>query len=450
MTPKEVDFTEFGSQNKEAWLAQAVKKLKDHAIEDLATLTYEGITVKPYYDRSDLPTTFIKEVQQVCRRPNPSYQSCVKISLLSEAETSLQITEALEGGADLIILSADEQPTTTLISFIKKAKANFPAASFVLNTLQSAHWEDAFLRSSLTAFHVDPLHHYLETGKPFEATLAAYGDTLQKSTDLAALPITVNGHAFHNAGGQAVQELAFTLSMAVAYLDTYSKEESLLPSLLNRVVFSVTVGSHFFMEIAKLRALRWLWNKVAHSFLPTEDEPRYPLIYAQTSTWNKSPQEAYNNMLRATTETMAAFIGGADRIAVQPYDIPFTSGDTFSFRMARNLPILLKEESYLHKVEDIAAGAYFIENLTQQLCEKAWQLFQETERQGGFMAICKNGFLQAQIEATAAQKVADFKSGKLVLVGTNKYSNQDDQPLQSTYQVPKEALLDTTPLALRN
>jgi methylmalonyl-CoA mutase len=131
-------------------------------------------------------------------------------------------------------------------------------------------------------------------------------------------------------------------------------------------------------------------------------------------------------MLRSTTEAMSASIGGANSIAVLPFDLEFNPQNDFSSRMARNQQLILKDESYLNKVADMAAGSYYIETLTETLCEKSWEQFKVIESKGGILASLKSNYIQESISKDAEALIKQFKEGKLVLVGVNKFQNKNE------------------------
>ncbi len=243
--------------------------------------------------------------------------------------------------------------------------------------------------------------------------------------------ISVNN--FHNAGANATQEIAMALSMATEFLDKGIKDNNqqkyTTEDLIKKVEFSISIGTDFYMEIAKIRALRYLWAKIALLFSPTHATAFTPTrvqIHAYTSLFNKTKKDAYNNVLRATMEAMAAFVGGADVLSVSPHNEHFEQSDEFSERIARNIAIILDKESNLSKVADIAAGAYYLEYLTEQLCQKSWDLFKEIEQKGGFVKAFESGFIVKIVTEVAQKKIQDFRDKKLVLVGANKYENKQE------------------------
>ena len=196
-----------------------------------------------------------------------------------------------------------------------------------------------------------------------------------------------------------------------------------IPVISQPIVFEVAVGTNYFFEIAKLRAMRLLFNLIAkeynHSF-------ECHLLVSPTKR-NKTIYDYNINMLRTTTECMSAIIGGADAIANLPYDSLYHKDNEFGDRIARNQLLVLKNESYFDKVNNPADGSYYIETLTTQLAEKALILFKDIEASGGFLKQLNEGIIKRKIQESADKEQELFDSGKEILLGTNKYPNKDDK-----------------------
>ena len=170
-----------------------------------------------------------------------------------------------------------------------------------------------------------------------------------------------------------------------------------------RMRFAVTVGTNFFMEIAKLRALRMLWSRAVAAAGGGEEAQRLSL-HVRTSQWNKTVLDPYNNMLRTTVEALAGVLGGCDSMQVGAFDEVIRQPDDFSQRIARNTQLILQKECELSRVIDPAGGSWYVEMLTAELANRAWALFQEVEKLGGMEAALKAGFPQKAVAATAAGK----------------------------------------------
>ena len=273
----------------------------------------------------------------------------------------------------------------------------------------------------------DSLGYILINGKSFcgndsckcaESMLKEYGNTLPKFK-----MVSINAKHVNNAGGSAVQELAFGLAMGAEYLRKFAEENISVDDIAKQLQFNFAVGSNYFMEIAKLRAAKFLWAKIVKANNPSCDCYAQMYSHSETSTWNKTIYDPYVNMLRSTTEAMSAVLGGTNSLNVNPFDSTYSEPTEFSLRIARNVQILIKEEAHFDKVVDPAAGSYYIENLTDSIIENAWNLFLQVEEKGGFVAALKEGFIQNEIEATAQKRNKNIETRREIFLGTNQYPN---------------------------
>ena len=189
------------------------------------------------------------------------------------------------------------------------------------------------------------------------------------------------------------------------------------------IKFNFSVGTNYFMEIAKLRAARLLWANVMAPYNPKRGCSSKLRAHIQTSAWNQTVYDPYVNMLRGTTEAMSAAIAGVDSIEVLPFDHAYEKPTEFSSRIARNVQLLLKEESHFDQVTDPAAGSYYIEELTASIAKAAWDLFKAVEEKGGYVAAFEAGFIQDQVEETANKRDQHIATRREILLGTNQYPN---------------------------
>ena len=250
--------------------------------------------------------------------------------------------------------------------------------------------------------------------------------------------IAIHGHPYHNSGGSAVQELAFTVATGVEYIREMLSRGLSIDDVAQRIGFALSVGSDFFMEIAKLRAARLVWEKIIDTFGGNDDSKR-TYIHARTSSWNKTVTDPYVNMLRVSTETFSAICGGCDSMHVGPFDEAIGLPDDFSRRIARNVQVVLKDECHFDQVVDPAGGSWYVEAITDAIARKAWQLFQEIEKKGGMFKALQEGFPQKQLSETAAKRAKGIATRKDVFIGTNKYPNLLEKPV-NTVQPDYDAL----------
>ncbi|MEM4409609.1 MAG: methylmalonyl-CoA mutase family protein [Candidatus Caldarchaeum sp.] len=251
--------------------------------------------------------------------------------------------------------------------------------------------------------------------------------------------LSASSHPFHEAGASAVEELAFTLSEGAEYLAELTDLGISASAASRHMVFRFSIGSNYFMEIAKLRAARMLWAHIVRAFGSDDEESFKMTIYARTSLRNKTIYDPYVNMLRVTTEAMSAAVGGADYIAVGAFDELIKPPDDFSRRIARNTQLILKNESYVEDVIDPAAGSYYIEMLTDMLADAAWKLFLSVEKEGGFIEALQKGFIQGKIETTRKEKERNIALRKDMVLGTNNFPNLKERMLPLIKKVEEES-----------
>lgn len=449
---------EFEASDKATWIQKAIEKLKDKDFQALSSSTYEGITQQPFYTPEDKVNTaltsadFSHQAQWQNREivhffPWVDNENDILVEdapRLTEEANRLAQT-ALAKGADSVYFDLFGVDASIIdfgvllqgIDLIEQPLGfTFDGRTEgFIGQMEDAEWMGVIDYDFLANWTISGYYH----NTVFEdlAELIHYTHHRPKVKAL-----TINTTNLHNAGANAVQELAFGLSTLVEYLHQLTDLGLDLPLLLRNVEFSMGTGSNYFMEMAKFRALRLLWKQILQGY----KTPQQPLsIHAQTATWNKTITDVNVNMLRSTTEAMSAVIGGVDALSVLPYNDFFTEPDDFARRIARNVSTLLKEESYLDKVVDAASGAYYIEHLTKELAQKSWDLFQQTEKRGGFIKAFKAGFVQNEIEKIANQKIHQVETGQDVMVGTNKYENANEKidkvPKDTSQEVQSEVKL---------
>lgn len=233
--------------------------------------------------------------------------------------------------------------------------------------------------------------------------------------------ISIDTSLYQNAGANMVQQLAYGLAHANEYLNHF---DHVLEDVIEKpVVFKVSMGPNYFFEIAKLKALRWLWNSLRFSYGLTKECH----VLVIPSKRNKTLYDYNVNMLRTTSECMAAALGGANTICNLPYDAIYHKDNEFGERISRNQLVLLKEESYFDEALRASEGSYYIESLTKQLAQKSLELFKQIEASGGFLNELKKGVIQKKIRESSAKEQHLFDKGQLVLLGTNKYQNPEDR-----------------------
>ena len=409
-------FSDFEGLSSAKWKEQIIKDLKGIDFNQLIWKTHNGFDVNPFYTGEDL-----KEKKEPLFYRN-DWDICETIMVADEKEANARALKALELGANGLAFHIHKKINTSLL--IKTISLEHIYASFnitndalhVLEDLRTYYAKINAHDGKVKCFvNIDPLHLFAFFGE--------WHDSEEK--DLSALKelkhIPLNIGLYEEAGAGTVNELGIGLSHLIEYLNYLSGNKAL--SNKKCIHVRCLVAPDFFTEIAKLRALRKLIQLVQAQYdlsLPVH-------IHAQTAGADKSCLDIYNNMLRTTTEGMSAVIGGADSLSILPYNEGFEKNSEFASRMAINQQHILMNESYLNKVADIAAGSYYIETITDTIAEKAWEQFKTIESKGGFIAGLKNNFIQELVNKGAEELRHEFKEGKLILVGVNKYQNKDEK-----------------------
>jgi methylmalonyl-CoA mutase len=242
--------------------------------------------------------------------------------------------------------------------------------------------------------------------------------------------ITVDGPAFHNLGANATWELAGSIAAAVAYLRVLTESGLPVAKALAQISFRLAADDDQFLTIAKIRALRRLWARVAE--VVGDPDRGAAVVHAETSLPMMTQRDPWVNMLRTTLASFGAGVGGADTVLVFPFDVAIEGGfpgmaASFARRMARNIQLLLLEESHVGRILDPAGGSWFVEDLTDQLANQAWQTFQTVEQHGGF--VDAHEYIAGQIAEIAARRTDDIAHRKTAITGVNEYPNLTEPAL---------------------
>jgi len=242
--------------------------------------------------------------------------------------------------------------------------------------------------------------------------------------------ISVSGYHMQEAGATADIELAYTLADGLEYLRAGKNAGLNIDSFAPRVSFFWAIGMNHFMEIAKLRAARMLWAKIVKQFGPENPKSMALRTHSQTSGWSLTEQDPYNNVSRTCVEAMGAALGHTQSLHTNALDEAIALPTDFSARIARNTQIYLQEETNIIKSVDPWAGSYYVEKLTKEIADRAWEHIKEIEDLGGMAKAIETGIPKMRIEEAAAKKQARLDTGKDVRVGVNKYRLEKEEPME--------------------
>ena len=241
--------------------------------------------------------------------------------------------------------------------------------------------------------------------------------------------ISISGYHIQEAGANSALELAFTLADGLEYVRTALSRGLDIDKFAPRLSFFFAIGMNFFMEIAKLRAARYLWAKLISQFNPKDPKSMALRTHCQTSGWSLTAQDPYNNVIRTTIEALAAVLGGTQSLHTNALDEALALPTDFSARIARNTQLIIQEETNICNVIDPLGGSYYVENLTNELIKEAEKIIAEVEALGGMTKAIETGMPKLKIEESAAKKQARIDSGLDVIVGVNKYRLEKEDPI---------------------
>jgi methylmalonyl-CoA mutase len=242
--------------------------------------------------------------------------------------------------------------------------------------------------------------------------------------------ISISGYHMQEAGAPADIELAYTLADGLEYVRTGLKAGIDIDSFAPRLSFFWAIGMNYFMEVAKMRAARFIWAKMIKTFNPENEKSMALRTHSQTSGWSLTEQDPYNNVIRTLIEAHAAAMGHTQSLHTNALDEAIALPTDFSARIARNTQLFLQEETGITKVIDPWAGSYYVESLTNSLIERSWKHIEEIESLGGMAKAIETGLPKMRIEEAAARRQAQIDSGKETIIGVNKYRLEKEDPLE--------------------
>lgn len=407
-------FNEFEPVSSKQWKQQIQYELKGADYnETLVWESPEGIKVKPFYHIDEFRQGYAVAGKAA------EFTICQNIFVHDAEKSAGRAASTLKRGAESIRFTLENE-NVDIETILSKVADNTPVYFYLeFLSIDFVKKLDAIAKQRNAQFYVqlDPIGQLAKEGNWYtglETDIEMLNTISIACSNIHFL--SIDGSLYQNAGANIVQQIAYALAHANEYFNR-------IATINKPVVFQVSVGTNYFFEIAKLRALRILFNLIAAEY----DHNFDCHIIATPTKRNKTLYDYNVNMLRTTTECMSAILGGANSVANLAYDALYHKDNEFGDRIARNQLLVLKHESYFDKVNNPADGAYYIEELTQQLAEKALALFKDIEANGGFLTQLMEGTIQRKIQESAVKEQELFDEGKEVLLGTNKYPNKNDR-----------------------
>lgn len=434
----EPDFHSFPPVSHAEWLDKVRADLKGREPASLQWSPEPGLRLEALYPARSTDelalniTRWLSSPAQVNRRNWRILQGTNQPSALLEL-----LSTQPDHGLDGIVLSLDHTPTAAelqdLAAHAAKQKVwlrmHFPGAS-VQQMEDLTEWaKDKDLPAHFFSYNLDPFRPLITHGGFAGTQSDAFGNLKAYAAFAQQHPwagkCTLSSAPLHEAGASLVQQIAFQLSMLSDVLSWLEENNGTVPAFLNCLCLDTAVGAAFFPEVAKLRTLRYLAGRIASRY---GFEGRIHL-HSQGSRREQSSLDFNVNMLRATTQAMSAITGGCDSLSLPPYNQAFEPNEPFGLRIAKNIQLLLRHESHLGRVHDPAAGAGYIESLSAELARLSWELFLETEAEGGFTAAFLSGWIQKRVKENASREESELATRKRSRVGVNQFAPQDPAPL---------------------
>jgi methylmalonyl-CoA mutase len=492
---------DFSPPTTEEWKTSVEESLKGASFENLVTQTNEGIDLQPIYTkrgwhpqpihgienlpyldqapgfghylRGTIPGGYLSQPWEICQEIPLSlaqpFNEALKYDLQrGQTSINLLLDLATQKGLDSDSAAVEEVGKNgTAISTLEDlsiALANIDMEKYPLHItagfsgLEIIMMLNAFLKEQgkeikrvKGSIDTDPLG-YMVTHGDLPILLETAYDRMSLVTKWSGQhaphlkTIGVSGLPYHNAGADAVRELAYVLGTAVEYIDQLLERGVVIDDIAGQMRFTFGIGPFYFMEIAKIRAARVLWAKIIET-CGGSSQAQKMTVHARTSFYNQTKYDPYVNMLRTTTEAFSAVTAGVDSLHTNPFNEVFGSSDEFSRRVARNTQVLLLEECRLNQLIDPGGGSYYVEKLTYEVCQKAWEKFREIEAMGGMLKALEKGFPQDETNAVHEKRKQDILNKKSIIVGTNYSANVNEKKpsdnfpdYEEIYQVRKQYL----------
>ena len=476
------------TQDKSKWSELANKELRDKSAKDLTWQTLEGINIDPLYTQNDL-----EDLEHLDSLPGEEpFTRGVKATMyagrpwtirqyagFSTAEESNKFyRKALDAGQQGVSVAFDlathrgydsDHPRVlgdvgkagVAIDSVEDMKILFDGipldkvsvsmtmngavipvlASFIVTGEEQGHSRNllsgTIQNDILKEFMVRNTYIY-----PPEPSMRLVADIIEYTSD--EMPkfnsISISGYHMQEAGANLVQELAYTLADGKEYVKTAIDRGMDVDKFAGRLSFFFAIGMNFFMEAAKLRAARLLWHRIMDNLGAKSPRSKMLRTHCQTSGVSLQEQDPFNNVVRTAYEAMSAVLGGTQSLHTNALDEAIALPTEFSARIARNTQLILQEETGVTNVVDPLAGSYYVEKLTSELADAAWELIKEVDEMGGMTKAVASGMPKLRIEETAAQRQAQIDRGEQVIVGTNKYRLSQEEDIE---------ILDVDNLAVR-
>ncbi len=466
------------TSKKDEWRRLAEKELRGRPLEDLTWKTLEGIEVEPLHTEEDLEglehlgtipgaPPFVRGVRATMYAGRPwTIRQYAGFSTAEESNAFYR--KALAAGQQGVSVAFDlathrgyDSDHPRVVGDVGKAGVAIDSVEDMKILFDGIPLDKVSVSMTMNGAVIPILANFIVTGEeqghhrsvlsgtiqndilkefmvrntyiyPPEPSMRIVADIIEFTA--GEMPkfnsISISGYHMQEAGANLVQELGFTLADGREYVRAALARGMDVDKFAGRLSFFFAIGMNFFMEIAKLRAARLLWHRIMSEFSPKDPRSMMLRTHCQTSGVSLQEQDPYNNVIRTAYEAMSAVLGGTQSLHTNALDEAIALPTEFSARIARNTQLILQEETGLTHVVDPLAGSYYVEKLTHELAEKAWELIEEVEAMGGMTKAVASGMPKLRIEETAARRQAMIDRGEEVIVGVNKYRKEHEDPIE--------------------
>mgnify|MGYP000010334083 FL=1 len=442
---------EFPVPTYDEWKAAAIESLKGADFDKkLLTKTYEGITLKPIYTDADYSANperpgegdYLRGTDPAGYMDHP-WAIAQEVNAVDPAQANKQILHELDRGATAVnvklcggIKVENEADMAKLFEgvVLPAAGLHVTAGGSAISKLKLAKAAVKDFDKAEGCFGADPIGMIALRGGIGKTLEKAYDDMAEsvkfaKENAPKLRTVIADGNVYANGGATAVQEAAYVIATASDYIAAMMERGISADDAAKSICLSVSLGSNFFMEIAKLRAMRVVYARMARAY-GAGDEAAKADVYARTSAFTKTVFDPYVNILRTTTEAFSGVVGGINAMSVSPLDEAIGESDETSKRIARNLQLMLREEFDLLHPVDPAGGSWYVETLTGELIKAISDKFKEIEANGGMYAMLEKGEIQAEVKKVLNERFKKLATRADRAVGTNMYANMSEKPLE--------------------
>lgn len=417
------------------WKVEAEKALRGKSFESLMSMTYEGIALKPLYVAEDI----IHQSSSYAYQDSNNWKICQLLLADECMELSEMIKHAKLRGQDSFYLNGFHFIKNTEDVEFAFEHIDWEADSIFFDVGEELGIIPLFLGNRLISNELrkvrgvigfDPYEDLLVSGKTsvsLDTKFDYLADIMKwtEANECAVRCLLIKSSLYHDAGANSLQELIYTFSTVLDAINELLHRGVSIEVIAKHTQFSFSIGSNYFMEIAKLRAAKQIWASLINALGGSEAAQKIN-VHAITSTFNKTVYDAHVNLLRTSTEAFTAAVAGVDELTILPFDSVLERKGELGERISRNTHYILKEESLISKVVDPAAGSYYVEAITNELATKAWNGIQEIDENGGHLNILMKGIPQLECEKMLAQRRSDINSLLIKIIGSNAFANLSD------------------------